>query len=104
MLKELLAKMRGAEKKWPEVQAVVRSAQQYDQFPTGRYAYLHNAKKSADVTFAYFDLQQEHQYGSITVDDSSDLFDAKEDDTFTIRVDPCDGTKYYSPEAKKTSC
>lgn len=101
MLKELWAKMRGAEKKWPVVQAVVRSILQYDDIPTGRYA--SDPRKLADVTFAYVDLQQQHQYGSITVDDSSDLFDAKEDDTFTIRVDPDDGTKYYSPEAKKAS-
>jgi hypothetical protein len=103
MLLELWAKVRGAEKKWPEVQAVVRLVQQYDEVPTGRYAYLHDPRKFAEVTFAYVDLQQEHQYGSITVDESSDLFDAKEDDTFTIRVDTNDGTKHYSPEARKTS-
>jgi hypothetical protein len=53
------------------------------------------------VTFAYTDLQQQDQYGSITVSDSSELYDAKEEDTFMIRVDPRQGDKYYSPEAAR---
>jgi hypothetical protein len=94
MLKNLLEKLRGQDN-WPEVQAVVRSILKYDEEPTRGYALPRNF---AEVTFAYTDTQQEHQYGSITVEDSSSLYDAKENDTFTIRVNPAHPEKYYSPD------
>jgi hypothetical protein len=99
MLLDLWTRVSGAWKKWPETQATVRSVQRYEE-PAGggRYRY---ERKLADVTFAYTDLQQQHQYGSITVSYSSELYDAKEEDTFMIRVDPKQGDKYYSPEAAR---
>jgi hypothetical protein len=96
MLRELWARARGVQKSWPETQAIVRSIQRYEEPSDGRYEY---DRKLADVTFAYTDLKRQHQYGSITVSDSSELYDAKEDDIFMIRVDPDQGEKYYSPEA-----
>ncbi|MGB6689035.1 MAG: DUF3592 domain-containing protein [Terracidiphilus sp.] len=95
MLKELWSKRRGAEK-WPETQATVRSVMQYEEPPTHRYEY---PRKLADVTFAYTDAQQELQYGWITVDDRSALYDAKENDTFSIRFNPAQPDQCYSPEA-----
>ncbi|MGA9670201.1 MAG: hypothetical protein WBQ94_13395 [Terracidiphilus sp.] len=95
MLKELLFKIRGVDK-WTEVSATVRSIQQYEEPPTRAYEF---PRKLADVTFAYTDTQSEHQYGCITVEDSSSLYDMKEDDTFSIRVNPAHPEQYYSPEA-----
>ncbi len=97
MLLDFWTRVSGAWKKWPETQATVRSVHQYEELAGGsRYMY---ERKLADLTFAYMDQQQQHQYGSITVSDSSELYDAKEDDTFAIRVDPKQGDKYYSTEA-----
>jgi hypothetical protein len=98
MLKEILAKMRGADK-WPEVSATVRSIQQFEEPSRERYEF---PRKLADVTFAYTDTQGEHQYGCITVEDSSSLYDMKEDDTFSIRVAPAHPEQYHSSEATKT--
>ena len=96
MLKELLAKMRGT-KNWPEVQATVRIVSQFEEPPHRRYEYL--PRRMAEVTFAYTDPNGEQQYGSITVEDSSSLYDAQENDTFTVRVDPEHPDRCYSPEA-----
>ena len=85
--------------KWPEVQATVRSVEQFEDIPD---RYGDSPRKLADVIFAYDDLQQEHQYGSITVDWNSALYDAKENDTFMVRVNPKQGEKYYSPEATES--
>jgi hypothetical protein len=98
MLKEFLAKMHGVNK-WTDVQATVRSVMQYEEPSPGAYEF---PTKLADVTFAYTDTQGEHQYGCITVADSSELYDAKEDDTFSIRVNPTHPEQYYSPKATKT--
>jgi hypothetical protein len=96
MLREFWARIRGARKKWPETQATVRSIEHYEMPSGGRYQF---PRKLADVTFAYTDREQQHQYGSITVNGSSELYDAKEDDFFLIRVDPDQGDKYFSSEA-----
>jgi hypothetical protein len=98
MLKEFLAKMRGVNK-WTEVQANVRSVMKFEEPPPRIYEF---PRKLAEVTFAYTDTQGEHQYGCITVEDSSDLYDAKEDDTFSIRVNPAHPEQYYSQEATET--
>ena len=98
MLKELFAKMRGVDK-WPEARATVRNMVQFEEPSPERYAF---PRKLADVTFAYTDTQLELQYGCITVADSSSLYDAKEDDTFSIRVNPAHPDQYYSLEATKT--
>ena len=82
MLKELWAKMRGVGT-WPEVEATVRTVGQYELPSSQPYEF---PRKLAEVTFAYTDTRREHQYGSITVEHSSTLYDAKENDTFTIRV------------------
>jgi hypothetical protein len=98
MLKEFWASMRGIDK-WPEIAATVRSVERYDGLSGGgRYA---PPRKLADVTFAYTDTLNDHQYGWITVQDSSSLYDLKEDDTFSIRVNPKHPERYYSPEATK---
>ncbi|MGB7984945.1 MAG: hypothetical protein WCF54_07285 [Terracidiphilus sp.] len=97
MLKEFLAKMRGVNQ-WTEVQATVRSVMLFEM-PSQEYGFPRNL---AQVTFAYTDTQGEHQYGCITVKDNSDLYDAKEDDTFLIRVNPKHPEQYYSHEATKT--
>jgi Protein of unknown function (DUF3592) len=99
MLKEFWTKMRGVDK-WPEVQGTVRSVEQYDEPRSGLYSSLRN---TAEVTFAYKDMQGNLQYGCITVEDSSSLYDAKENDTFSIRVDPSHPEQYYSPEATKAN-
>lgn len=98
MLKEFLLKIRGVDK-WPEVSATVRSIQQFEEPSPERYEF---PRKLADVTFAYTDTQRELQYGCITVEDSSLLYDMKEDDTFSIRVNPAHPEQYYSHEATKT--
>jgi hypothetical protein len=95
MLNEFLAKLRGVNK-WTDVQATVRSVMQYEEPPERAYEF---PTKLADVTFAYTDPLGEHQYGSITVMDSSELYDAKKDDTFSVRVNPKHPEQYYSPEA-----
>jgi hypothetical protein len=99
MLKELWARMRGADR-GPEVQATVRSVLRYEE-PSARGRYVFS-RRLADVTFAYMDTRQEHQYGSITVEDSSSLYDAKEDDTFMIRLNPAHPERYYSPETTRS--
>ncbi|MGA2352330.1 MAG: hypothetical protein ABSF70_17980 [Terracidiphilus sp.] len=98
MLKEFLAKIRGVDK-WLDAQATVRSVMQYEEPPERACEF---STKLAEVTFAYTDPQAEHQYGCITVKDSSELYDAKEDDTFSIRVNPKHPEQYYSPEATIT--
>jgi hypothetical protein len=95
MLKELWAKIRRADR-WPEAQAIVRIVDWYLEPSGGRYEF---DRKLADVTFAYTDSQGGLQYGCITVQDSSDLYDAKEDDTFSIRVNPAHPDQYFSSEA-----
>ena len=95
MLRELWAKLRGVDR-WPEVKATVRSVLQYEDPP---YRHYDSAIKLADVTFAFTNGLGEHQYGCITVAYTSDLYDAKENDTFLIRIDPKDQDQYYSPEA-----
>jgi hypothetical protein len=97
MLRELWTKLRGTDK-WPEAQATVRIVEQYEEPSAGRYE---SDRKLANVTFAYTDNQGSLQYGSITVQDSSDLYDAKENDTFSIRVDPMHPERYYSFEPTK---
>jgi len=97
MLKGLWAKVRRVDQ-WPEAQATVRIVERYVEPSAGRYEF---DKKLADVTFAYTDNQGSLQYGSITVQDSSDLYDAKENDTFSIRVDPMHPERYYSFEPTK---
>jgi|SRR5580698_9989889 hypothetical protein len=97
MLRELWARISGAAKNWPEMQATVRNVMRYEEPLRGRYGGF--TRKLADLTFAYTDLQQQHQYGSITVNDSSALYDAKEDDAFMIRVNPNQGEEYYSSDA-----
>jgi hypothetical protein len=89
--------MRGIDK-WPEVQATVRSIRLYEELPSRRYEF---ARKLAEVTFAYTDGQRNLQYGWIVVEDSSTLYDAKENDTFSIQVNPARPEQYYSPEATK---
>jgi hypothetical protein len=98
MLKEFLAKLHGVNK-WTDAKATVRSIMQYEEPSERAYEF---PRKLADVTFAYTDTQGEHQYGCITVEDSSELYDAKEDDTFSIRVNPKHPEQCYSPEATKT--
>ncbi|MGA2217914.1 MAG: hypothetical protein ABSG51_07500 [Terracidiphilus sp.] len=98
MLKEFLLKMRGVDR-WPEVQATVRSVKPFEEPSYERYEF---PRKLADVTFAYTDSQGELQYGCITVNDGSSLYDAKEDETFSIRVNPTHPEEYYSPEATTT--
>ena len=97
MLSELWARMRGIDK-WPEVQATVRAISLYEEPPHTLYEC---ARKLAEVTFAYIDDRHDLQYGSIVVEDSSTLYDAKENDTFSIRVNPAHPEQYYSPEATK---
>ena len=93
MLKDLFAKKHVADK-WPEVQAIVRIVNQYEEpveydFPL----------KFAEGTFAFTDAQGEHQYGTLQVADSSSLYDAKEDDTFSILINPANPDQYDFPEA-----
>jgi hypothetical protein len=90
--------MRGVNQ-WTEVQATVRSVMQFEEPSLSDYEF---PRKLADVTFTYTDTQGEHQYGCITVEDRSDLYDAKEDDTFSIRVNPTHPEQYYSHEATRT--
>ncbi|MGA2649466.1 MAG: hypothetical protein ABSF28_03035 [Terracidiphilus sp.] len=97
MLKDLFAKMRSGDK-WPEVQATVRIVNQYEELAVERYDV---SRKVAEVTFAFTDSRGEHQYGAILVADSSSLYDAKEDDTFSIRVNPANPDEYDSPDAIK---
>jgi hypothetical protein len=94
MLKELWAKMRGVDK-WPEMQATVRRVERYEL--SSRYS--EEPRKLVDVTFAYTDGHGDLQYGWITVDYLSDLFEGKEDDTFPIRVNPAHPDQYYSADA-----
>ncbi|HUH63888.1 MAG TPA: hypothetical protein VLZ50_12865 [Terracidiphilus sp.] len=96
MLKDLFAKMRGT-KNWPEVQATVRIVNQFEEPPEDRYEL---SRKLAEVT-AYLDPKGEHQCESITVEDSSLLYDAQENDTFTVRVNPEHLDQYYSSEAAR---
>jgi hypothetical protein len=58
-----------------------------------------STKNFAEITFVYSDSKQELQYGAITVNESSELYDAKENDTFPIRVNPQQPDQYYSQEA-----
>jgi hypothetical protein len=95
MLKELIAKMHGADR-WPEVQAIVRIVKQYVEPAVDRYDV---PRPVAEVTFAFTDAQGEHQYGAILVGESSELYDAKEDDTFSIRINPANPDQYDFPEA-----
>jgi hypothetical protein len=97
MLKDLFAKMHGADK-WPELQATVRIVKQYVEPAVDRYDV---PRPVAEVTFAFTDGLGEHQYGAILVADSSSLYDAKEDDTFSIRVNPANPDQYDSPDAIK---
>jgi hypothetical protein len=73
---------------------------QYDEPSANRYEAIH-VQKLADVTFAYTDTRRELQYGWIRVKESSSLWDAREDDTFPIRINPANPEEYYSPEAIK---
>lgn len=95
MLKDLLEKIHGGGK-WPMVQATVRIVKQYEEPPVGRYEL---SRRVAEVTFAFTDAQGEHQYGAVLVSDSSSLYDAKEDETFSIRVNPANPDEYDFPEA-----
>ena len=95
MLKELIAKMHGGGK-WPEVQATVRIVKQYVEPAVDRYDV---PRPVAEVTFAFTDGQGQHQYGAILVGESSELYDAKEDDTFAIRINPANPDEYDSPDA-----
>lgn len=95
MFEKVWAKLHHAEN-WPEVQAIVRKVDQYELL-RGRYQDI--SCRFAEITFAYTDPQQEHQYGVITVTDNSTLYDAKEDDFFSIRVNPEQPDQCYSPEA-----
>jgi len=94
MFEKIWAELHHAEK-WPEVQAIVRKVDQYELLK-GRYPASY---RFAEITFAYTDPQQQHQYGVITVAESSTLYDAKEDDVFPIRVNPEHPDQCYSPEA-----
>lgn len=98
MLREFWAKLKGKDK-WPEVSATVRSVELFDEPSYARYEL---PRKLANLTFAYTDGQGSLQYGWITVQDSSDLYDAKEGDTFSIRVDPSHPEQYFSSEATHT--
>jgi len=97
MLKDLFAKIHPADK-WPEVQATVRIVNRYEEPAVGRYELPRNV---AEVTFGFTDGQGEHQYGAILVSDNSSLYDAKENDTFSIRINPANSDQYDFSEAIK---
>jgi hypothetical protein len=96
MFKELLAKFRGTND-WVETTATVRIVLQYEDVDDVRFAGEEN-RKIADVTFAFTDAKQELQYGSVTVTESSALYDAKENHTFTIRFNPANPDEYESED------
>jgi hypothetical protein len=100
MLKELWSKMRGMDK-WPEVQATVRNVERYEMPVMASVPYYQPPRSFAELTFDYADPNGDHQYGSITVGEESTLYDAQENDSFTIRVNPDHGDQYYSHEAVK---
>lgn len=99
MLEEAWVKFRGIDK-WPVTQAKVRFVEQYEEPPTqNRYARFPLAK-AADITFAYSDGSPDGKYGSITVSETSSLYDAKENDLFPIRFNPKRPEQYYSTESE----
>jgi hypothetical protein len=88
----LMEKVRGIDR-WPEAKATVVGSSQQE----GGY---HQGPPRASLNFWYRDSSGERQGGYLTADCQTSLYESDAGDTFTIRYDPKDPTRYYCAEAK----
>ena len=92
MVDGLIGRWKGTAR-WPETDATVVS---YEVLSDGRYD---DGPPTAKVTFFYRDATKSLQSGELTIDSLTSLFNLRANDTFQIRFDPRNPSKFYCAEA-----